>query len=174
MKKRIDMFLAKVFKVSGIRLDESEIVADGKFHSVNDQHFYVLSTDKPAVGYFGSIGCDRPHKWSLRRKNDEDDKAYNIKRRALEEIVKQGLDSFCAVHQATLPSAAEPPSDEAVIMRLASLTVCEYERIRKSESSKLGSRVSSLDKLVESARRARKKVRYSDSSNIGEQLKFNL
>ena len=171
MKKYTDKFVAKALKVSGIQLDEADVVADEKFHLVDGQHFYVLSTLKPPVGFFGHIGCTEPEKWALRRKTDKDEKAYKEKCMILTETVKQGLSRVHAGHQTLLPSAAGKSGDEVVIKRLAALSLCEYDRVRKPDAAKLGVRVSVLDKAVEKARRG---ISANWPSKPSSQLEFDL
>lgn len=166
-----EMFSNKMSKWSGIQIDENEIVSDGKFHLVNSNQFYAVSVTKPPVGYFGYINCERPEKWRLCRKNADEEKAYKSKCKALRKVVKQGLDSLDVKRQAPFSLHTKDSSDEVVVMRLASLTVCEYERVRKNEASKLNVRVSVLDKLVD---QARKKIQNCRLLNKAGQLEFTF
>lgn len=171
MKMYIDRFMAKAFKVSSIRLNEGDVVADEKFHLVDGKHFYVLSAVKPPVGFFGHIDCIKPEKWALKRKTAKDKTAYEKKCKALSEAVNQGLGSLRGGHQTLLPSVPDNSGDEAVVKRLSCLTSCEYDRVRKHEAAKLGVRVSTLDKSVDKARKSRGPGRLSPAH---AQLEFEL
>lgn len=163
MNKHIKMFLKKMMMVSDIRLDESEIVADGEFHLVNDQHFYVLSTDNPPVGYFGNIGNMKPQKWALLRRCADDERAYKKKCRKLKKVIKEELNAL------RLKDVETPiVDDDAIVTQLASLALVGYDRVRKNTASAMGIRVGTLDELIKAKRKTLKRTSPSDVSSPTE------
>lgn len=141
-----------------------DIIANRKIQLFdNGQCFYILSVEKPAVGYCGCFNQDTLVKFRNKPRNDSDlettrkNKASKMKKR-----IKRAKSKYIAKKEATEPDdrtelqlfdMALTVPDFKSVERLSALSCFDYDRVRSEEANKLNIRVSTLDKYVVNKRK---------------------
>ena len=125
---------------------------------------YILSTTKPAMGFYGCLTSDEdPFKWAITVKDENENSIVAAKEKKLLKLfneAKAAAQAECndseseavdvVVDQSGAGQSKEPANDsfETTVSRLSALLVPYYDLARKSEAKRLGIRVSTLDKAV--------------------------
>lgn len=145
----------------------TNFTADGRLYkfqatpdlSGSEDWWYILSTDKPAVGFFGDLNGVQRHRWAVKRNKDRDERVYENKVEAMKRVIKDTLSSTQTSNlkivldimnqvEAWGVNKIADSNDEKVVARLSLLSAFEYDRARAEEANKLNIRVSTLDEYV--------------------------
>lgn len=150
-----------------------DIFADKRVHDFENSGRlwrYVLDADDPAVGMYECKELNIRKRIFGESDADIDEIEIKEKLGILRKKLKQA--SLSAMRdEPEMQDNASVDADESKINELAALSDIKYERVRKSEASGLGVRVSVLDKAVEKARR---RIWPGCPTNKGDQLEFRF
>lgn len=172
MKSLIIQKLKKIAEKYGV-IPPNEMFADNCVHSFDDRGqmcSYILDNKPPEAGMLKLTGIKGIKKVSIISdkmldKLELDEKFSAMKQRL--RIYKQPEEKGAS------NTRFNPPieTDESIIEWLASMTIFDYDRVRKSEASKLRIRVSVLDKAVDKVRKSMLSCKAFSSNG---QLKLDL
>jgi len=178
MKLYVDRFIAHMNK-NDVPPPREGFIEKGQLQIYCENEvscWYILDTEKPAIGLYGRCDCGDYHKWAPRR---GDDQAKAIYKKKFKKMMEQMNVAFADVQISNINIAPETidltdvgltdelseNDEDSDITRLATMSRIGYDRVRKDEASRLNIRVSTLDIVVAKQRKFINKVKH-----LGPQL----
>lgn len=145
----------QLMKNSGFSAPE-DIIANRKIHLFKDGNnkcYYILSVNKPAVGYFGCFNLDTLVEIGNKPLNDSSLQELRRKKAdKMQDRIKQAKSRYIAKKEQS-SDTEKTISDSKAVERLSALSIFDYDRVRKEEANKLNIRVNTLDDVVAKKRK---------------------